>query len=111
MRLKLVVIVSLIASILGAGGTLAIAFGLLGGDAARRFASPDIFILPALLLPILTTVFAAIFVYRHTARRRKLQALATVLLTIILTLTILLVSPMFFSRTDPEPPVAPPNIG
>ncbi len=48
------------------------------------------------LIPLLLSILAAIFVYRHTARRRKLQSLMTAFLVLLfswaaLTATVLLV--------------------
>jgi hypothetical protein len=45
----------------------------------------------------LVTTLACIFVYRHTARRRKLQAALTALFALVLTLAALSASPMFIS--------------
>jgi hypothetical protein len=42
----------------------------------------------SLIIPIAVSAFAAIFVYRHTAQRRKTQALLTIILTLLLTLSV-----------------------
>lgn len=39
----------------------------------------------AILIPLIIVTAASIFVYRHTPRRRKLQAALTVLLAFLLT--------------------------
>jgi hypothetical protein len=39
--------------------------------------SPGLLVFSTLLLPVAAIVVASIFVYRHTARRRKLQAFLT----------------------------------
>jgi cytochrome bd-type quinol oxidase subunit 2 len=44
------------------------------------------------LLPVLTTLLASIFVYRHTARRRKLQAALTALISLLLSLALFLIA-------------------
>jgi hypothetical protein len=72
MRWKLLLIVSLIAATVGAGLTLLLLF---------FFRSP---ILTALLFPAITTIYSSIFVYRHTARRRALQATLALLMTVFL---------------------------
>jgi purine-cytosine permease-like protein len=109
MRWKLLLIASLSAAIVGAGGTLSVALGLLGST--DPIFKPDLVILLTFLVPVAAITLASIFVYRHTARRRKLQAMTTALLAIILTLTILLLSPAFFSRPQKEPTPPPRNIG
>ncbi len=53
---------------------------VLGVLAVKSLSSPGLLAISTLLLPIATIVFASIFVYRHTARRRKLQAFLTALL-------------------------------
>jgi purine-cytosine permease-like protein len=106
MRWKLLLIASLIASIVGSGATLAIIVFLNGSS--KRFASQDIVALSTLIIPIAMIIAASIFVYRHTARRRKTQAMATALLSTILTLAIILASTFFLSRsTRVEPPPQP----
>ena len=87
MRWKLVLVVSLLAALIGACGSLAIAYWLLGPAgvvAAPRFAARDWTAAATLLLPLLAVTFASIFVYRHTSRRRPLQAVMTALLTLTL---------------------------
>jgi hypothetical protein len=75
---------------------------------------PSVFALGTLLLPIAAITYASIFVYRHTARRRRLQAMLTALLAIFLTLTILLLSSILYTKPAPAPtPPAPTprNVG
>ena len=109
MRWKLVVIASLVASIVGSGTTLAITVLLAGSS--RPLASQDIVALSTLIVPIAMIIAASIFVYRHTARRRKTQAMATALLSTILTLAIILSSILLTSRSiRPEPSPQPSKI-
>ena len=82
MRLKLVLICSLIAAIAGAGSAIALILSVF--SSLRPIASPDLLVVSTYLLPILTTLLASIFVYRHTARRRKLQAILTATIASIL---------------------------
>ena len=105
MRWKLLLIASLLATLVGAGATLGIVIGVLGTPG--QFTAPDLAVLGTLIIPVAAITFASIFVYRHTARRRRLQAMATALLAAILTLTILIVSSMLFSKPAPleVPPV------
>ena len=110
MRWKLVLIASLIAALVGAGAPLGIVFGLT--DLINSFTRPNIIIFSTLLIPVLATTAASFFVYRHTARRRQIQAMLTALLTIFLTLTILLSGSILFSKPAPVTAPAPRrNVG
>jgi hypothetical protein len=86
MRLKLVLLTSLLGAVLGAGVTIAIVAATLGWRAfypAKSGYQVDNWAgLLVYLPPLLTSVFAGIFVYRHTARRRKLQAALTGILVL-----------------------------
>ena len=84
----------------GAGSCFAAAYFLL--DPTRANASSIWIVVAPLLVPLAATTYVGIFVYRHTARRRALQAAATVLLTLMLTLTALLVGSMLLDRQTPE---------
>lgn len=113
MRWKLLLLASLLATIVGAGSTLALVYVLTrpAGDAPAR---PFLFALGTLLIPIAAITFAAVFVYRHTARRRRLQAMLSALFAAILTLTIFLLSSVLYTKPAPAPtpPVpAPRNVG
>ncbi|HKS26802.1 MAG TPA: hypothetical protein VJS44_03235 [Pyrinomonadaceae bacterium] len=109
MRWKLLIITSLVAAIVGAGGSLALALGLTG--TARRPAALDIYVILMLIVPVLAVFFATLFVYRHTARWRKAQALSTALLSILLTLTMLIAGSMFLApgASEQGPPAPPPR--
>lgn len=107
MRWKLLIITSLVAAVVGAGGALGLALGLTGST--KRPAALDIYVILMLLVPVAAIFFASLFVYRHTARWRKAQALSTALLSIILTLTILLAASMLTASAPSEQgPPAPP---
>ena len=109
MRWKLLLIASLLATLVGAGATLGIVIGILGSPA--RYTAPDMAVLGTLLIPVAAITFASIFVYRHTARRRKLQAMATALLATILTLSIFILSSVLTSKPVPETPPVPRRDG
>jgi hypothetical protein len=103
MRLKLVIIASLLAAFVGAGATIAVVLALF--SSLRAISSPDLVVAATFLLPAATCLMASIFVYRHTARRRKLQALLTALLSIILSLAALVIASIVTARRDRlEPP-------
>lgn len=104
MRLKLVIAASVLAAVVGAGSCIALVLGVFS---AKALSSPGLLTASALLLPILAIVFASIFVYRHTARRRKLQAFLTALIAIILTLSIFVLASVLTSRNKPADPTEP----
>src|SRR5216683_3153596 len=72
MRLKLVFISSIVAATLGAGSSIAIILSV--SSSLQPIRTPSLFVMATFLLPAGATLLAATFVYRHTARRRKLQA-------------------------------------
>ncbi len=102
MRLKLVFIASLLAAIIGAGTSIAIILAVF--STLRPVTSPSLMVLATLLLPLATCLLAAVFVYRHTARRRKLQAVMTALLSILLSLAAFIVASIVTAPTEPWPP-------
>lgn len=111
MRWKLLLIAALLASALGAGTTLGLVYGLT--RSVESLFRPSVFAFSALLIPIAAITFASIFVYRHTARRRRLQAMLTALLASVLTLTILLLNSVLYTKPAPSPTPAPTprNVG
>jgi hypothetical protein len=106
LRWKLLIAASLLAAAAGAAVSYAAAYFLLrpggvGGAAGWPAAL-------TLLAPLGAVTYAAIFVYRHTARRRALQAAATALLASLLTLAALTLGPVLLGRPAPEPLPQPP---
>lgn len=102
MRLKLVVGASVAAAIVGAGSCIALVLGVFS---SRALSSPSLLVASTLLLPTAAIVFASIFVYRHTARRRRLQALLTAILATLLTLALFFLASIISARRNPiEPP-------
>jgi hypothetical protein len=107
LRWKLLIVVPMLAALIGAGACAAAARLLSnsGGGALPVWAA-----VVALVAPIACVVYASIFVYRHTARRRTLQAAATALLASLLTLTALLLGSLLSGRRTPEQlQPSPPN--
>ena len=111
MRWKLLLIASLLATIVGAGSTIVLVYSLT--RPAENLSRPSLLAFGALLLPIAAITYASIFVYRHTARRRRLQAMLTALLACTLTLTIFLLSSVLYTKHAPAPtPIPTPrNVG
>jgi purine-cytosine permease-like protein len=104
MRLKLVVLASLFAAVAGAGSCIALVLVVFSRQALH---SPSLLVLSTFLLPLAAIVFASIFVYRHTARRRRLQAFLTVVLAALLTISILFLTSILTARRDQGVPVRP----
>jgi hypothetical protein len=104
LRWKLLIAASLLAAAAGAGVCYAAAYFLLRpGEAPSAWAAAA-----ALLAPLGAITYASIFVYRHTARRRALQAAATGLLASLLTLTALTLGSALRSRAEPDSSPIPP---
>ena len=95
MRLRLVFAAAALAALVGAGSCIALVLGVFS---IKALSSPGLLVASTLLLPIAAIVFAAIFVYRHTARRRKLQALLTAVIAMLLTLTLFIVASILSTR-------------
>ena len=107
MRLKLVLAASLLAAIVGAGSCIALVLGVFS---EKALSNPGLLVTSTLLLPILTITYASIFVYRHTARRRRLQAILTALLAMMFTLSFFITASILSARrnrTEPPPPTGP----
>jgi len=83
MRWKLLVLVSFVAALVALGLWSALAIALFGS--ARVLAQSDWLLLCSLVIPLGVTAYAGVFVYRHTAKRRKLQALITMVFVLLLT--------------------------
>jgi len=97
MRWKLLGLVSVIAALFGVALWSAITIAAFGS--ARALARNDWLLLVSLIIPLGVTVFGALFVYRHTAHRRKTQAVIALLLALLLTAaTYLVASTIFTSR-------------
>lgn len=99
MRWKLLIVASLLASVVGTGAC-ALLLRLLAARGAG--ALPAWAAVVAFLVPVACVVYASIFVYRHTARRRTLQAAATAMLASVLTLAALLLGSLVTQGRAPE---------
>ncbi len=100
MRWKLLIAASLLAAAAGAGALYTAWYFLLAPSGGRE--APLWAAALSLLAPLGAVTFAAVFVYRHTARRRGLQAAATALLASLLTLAALTLGPVLLGRPAPE---------
>ena len=110
MRLKLVLIASLLAGVVGAGASIAIILGVFAS--LKPLSSPGPLAISTFVLPVAAVSYASIFVYRHTARRRKLQALLTAMLAILLSLVLIfLASLLTRASLNPQPLTKPRNAG
>ncbi len=105
MRWKLLIAASLLAAVAGAGVCYAAALYLLPASGASGWAAA----LP-LLAPLGAITYAAVFVCRHTPRRRALQAASTAVLASLLTLTALTLAPVLSGRPAPHLFPAPPSL-
>ena len=106
MRLKLVFAASALAALVGAGACIALVLGVFSVEALSR-PRPGLLVASTLLLPIATIIFSAIFVYRHTARRRKLQALLTTLIATLLTVGFFILAMVLSAGRVPTEPTQP----
>jgi hypothetical protein len=95
-RWKLVVITSLVAVVTGLGLGLGLTLLVLRLSGRFNFFHPLVVI--ASLMPLAAAITAGVFVYRHTARRRKLQAFLTIALSMLIQLAVLLGVPFYLDR-------------
>jgi hypothetical protein len=97
MRWKLLVLVSFVAALLALGLWSAVIITVFGS--ARVLAQNDWLLLCSLVIPLGVTAYAAVFVYRHTAKRRRLQALIAIVLVLFLTaVSYVIAAGLFVSR-------------
>lgn len=94
MRWKLVLLAPLSAAILGVALWSSLVIAIFGS--AWNLARNGRLLLASALIPIGVAVFAGIFVYRHTARKRRTQAIITVLLSLLLTPVVYLAAEAIF---------------
>ena len=90
MRWKLLVLVSFVAAFLALALWSAVTIAVFGS--ARVLAQNDWLLLCSLLISLGVTAYAAVFVYRHTSKRRKLQALIATVLVLLLTAALYLIA-------------------
>ncbi len=101
MRWKLLIITSVVAALLGVGGSVGLLYLLTGSAMPHR--QPGLLAAGSLLFPLAVITFASVFVYRHTARRRRAQAAATALISLALTLAVFFASTFYIVCCEPPP--------
>jgi amino acid transporter len=99
MRLKLVLISALIAAVAGAGSAIAIILSVF--SSLKPIITPGLLVVSTYLLPLLATLLASIFVYRHTARRRRLQAVLTAIIALVLIILLFVLASIVTARREP----------
>ena len=107
MRWKLLVFVSLVASVVAFSVWEAL-IHLITGSSGRPLAPYPGLLAFSSIIPITFAAFGAVFIYRHTARRRKTQAALSILLTLVMLFAAYVVlSRLFPGVVLPEPCYGP----
>lgn len=90
MRWRLLIITILLANLAATGIWLAILFGIYGIDRSALRVQPLTwwFIIGG-LSALTVTCYSGLFVYRHTARRRRMQAFLSIIVSSVMTLLLL----------------------
>lgn len=96
MRWKLIILTAFLGAFFAGGAWCLLT--IVGSGQFGTFVGHPLIALSSLLIPLLLSIFAAFFVYRHTARRRKTQALITMVLTLLLTLGVYVTIMHFYQR-------------
>jgi uncharacterized membrane protein len=99
MRWKLILIVPLLASFLGAALTVLLLYLLSGSLQTLKLSGLEL--IATCVAPAVMVVLAGLFVYRHTARRRTLQALLTATVAVFLILSFILAAILVVRRRSP----------
>ena len=97
MRWKLLVLVSIVAALVACGVWSLLIMIIFGS--VRPIQPHDWLLLASEAVPLALAGFAGFFIYRHTARRRRTQALLTVLLTLVLSIAACLAAIRLFPNT------------
>ena len=113
-RWKLLIIATLAAVVAGAGAGALLLYLLTGRTVPGSNAGWPA--LAALVLPLAAITYASVFVYRRTARRRRLQAALTALVSLALTLAVYFAFAIFTTCCEPPlermpPAPTPRNVG
>jgi hypothetical protein len=92
-RWKLLIITSLVVALINAGVMRALAYWM--AQSMRPRGVSTVAVSGIIMIPLIFIMIASVFVYRHTARRRKLQAALTALFALALTVATIFASRMF----------------
>ncbi len=98
MRWKLLVLVSFVAALV-ACGVWSLLIMIIFGHSVRPVQPHNWLLLASAAVPLALAGVAGFFVYRHTARRRRTQALLTALLTLFLAIAACLAATRLFPNT------------
>jgi hypothetical protein len=100
MRLKFVLLVSLVAAVIGAGACVLIVVAALGSwryaIAPASYQHSRLVFLAAFVPPWISAISAGVFIYRHTAHRRKLQSLITICVTAAIAAVLIRVLALYY---------------
>lgn len=94
MRWKLLFLLAIIAALVAVSLWSAFAVALF--SSARAMARDDSSLAASLLIPLAVAAFSGVFAYRHTARRRKTQALLTSILALLFSAGFYLIASQLF---------------
>jgi hypothetical protein len=101
MRLKFVLLVSLVAAVIGAGACVLIVVAALGSWryalAPANNQHPILVFLAVFVPPWVSAIAAGFFVYRHTAHRRKLQTLITICVAVVIATALIRLLTFYYS--------------
>lgn len=97
MRWKLLVLVSFVTALVACG--IWSLFIMIIFGSARLIQPHEWLLLASSAVPLALAGSAGFFIYRHTARRRKTQALLTILLTLLLSIATCLSATRLFPNT------------
>src|SRR5215831_5526863 len=99
MRWKLVFLVSIVAALVASLSWFGLIILFFDGSGAFVPLDPRLWPL-SLVLPFLLAIFGGFFIYRHTSRKRKTQAVITVVAVLVLT-TVVCVTVIKLRRRSP----------
>jgi Na+/proline symporter len=104
MRWKVLILASLASAVAGFG--LAVVVALFFFNSLRELATNGLATMGIVTILFFAIAFAGFFVYRHTARRRKLQTTLAVVLTFLLTVTAFVLGTIITPRLQlPRPQI------
>jgi len=88
--------------LVGAGAAIVIILSVF--SSFKPVTAPGLLVVSTYLLPTVATILASVFVYRHTARRRRLQAALTAIIALLLTILFFVLASIVTARSRPIQP-------